>query len=108
MVKQLGDDEYNVRQRAQRELERLGFAAFDALTDAEESEDVEVASQARYLTQLIRSHLINERSPPEIRKILGKDYETQQDETVRLARMQQLLELPHGRGDRMALPAAAV
>ena len=60
LIKQLGDNEYVVRQRAQKELERLGFAAFDALTEAEENEDVEIATQARYLARQIRSDWIND------------------------------------------------
>ena len=86
LITQLGDDEYDVRQRAQKELEQLGFAAFDALTEAEENSDVEIATQARYLARLIRSDWINDRSPQEVRKILA-NYETE-DETTRLRKMQ--------------------
>ncbi len=80
LITQLGDNEYVVRQRAQRELARLGFAAFDALTDAEENEDIEIATQARYLARQIRSDWIEDAVPPEIRTIL-KDYDLQNDAT---------------------------
>ncbi len=96
LITQLGDDEYDVRQRAQKELEQLGFAAFDALTEAEENSDVEIATQARYLARLIRSHWINDRSPQEVRKILA-NYETE-DETNRLHKMQALLQLEDDAG----------
>ncbi len=96
LITQLGDNEYVVRQKAQRELARLGFAAFDALTDAEENEDVEIATQARYLARQIRSDWIDDGVPPEVRSIL-KDYDSQ-NETNRQARMKQLLQLPGDAG----------
>jgi tetratricopeptide (TPR) repeat protein len=96
LIAQLGDNEYSVRQRAQQELQQLGFAAFDALTDAEESPDVEIAAQARYLSRVIRSDWINDRVPPEINAIL-KNYEGQ-SEAIRLEKMQQLLQLPADAG----------
>ena len=52
LVKQLGDKDYYVRQRAQEELARTGFAAFDALSAATTDEDLE--SVYGYLTQRAR------------------------------------------------------
>ena len=91
LITQLGDNEYDVRQRAQQELERLRFAAFDALTEAEENDDVEIATQARYLARQIRSDWIDKNDSPQVRNIL-QDYDTQNDEK-REEKMRQLLAL---------------
>ncbi|HTU27250.1 MAG TPA: hypothetical protein VMF30_17715, partial [Pirellulales bacterium] len=91
LITQLGDKEYVVRQRAQRELARLRFAAYDALVDAEENEDVEIATQARYLARQIRSDWIDESVVPQVKDIL-RDYDLQND-AVREDRMRQLLAL---------------
>src|SRR5215212_7549733 len=64
LISQLGDSEYAVRERAQRELAQLSFAAFDALSEAEDSDDIEIASQARYLVRLIRVEWTKDSDPP--------------------------------------------
>lgn len=76
LVQGLGDPEYAARDRAQRELARLGLDAFEALTEAKDSSDVEIAAQARYLVRQIRFDWIRESDPLELREIL-KDYEGQ-------------------------------
>ena len=92
LIAQLGDPEYTVRERAQQDLAKHGFAAFDALTAAENSDDIEVAAQARYLVKLIRVDWTQESDPPQVRQIL-KDYELQ-SEVARLARIKGLADLP--------------
>ena len=96
LIQQLGDAEYTVRQRAQHELARLGFAAFDALADAEQSDDIEIATQAKYLVRAIRADWTNDNAPQQVRQLL-KDYDFQ-NETTRLARMKSLLDLPGDMG----------
>ena len=54
LIAQLGDKDYYVRQRAQEELARLGFEAFDALSAATTDDDLEIASRAKYLLRLMR------------------------------------------------------
>src|SRR6516225_3843334 len=54
LIRQLGDEQYSVRQQAQEELARLGAEAFDALVTAELNDDVEIAARAAYLVHLIR------------------------------------------------------
>lgn len=88
LIQQLGDNEFTVRERAQQELVKLGFTAFDALSEAEESSDLEIADQAGYLVRLIRVDWTRESDPPQVRQIL-KDYEFQ-SEDARLERMKQL------------------
>ena len=66
LIEQLGDDNYQVRQRAQDELAQLGFEACDALTVASEHDDLEIASRAKYLLRLMRMELVAESDPPRV------------------------------------------
>ncbi len=96
LIEQLGDGQFSTRQRAQQELVKLGFDAYDALCDAENSDDPEIATQAAYLVRLIRSDWTNDDDPRPIQLIL-KDYEAQTDER-RLLKIKQLAELPGDQG----------
>ncbi len=96
LIEHLGDKEFAVRQRAEQELARLGFVAFDALSDAEQSDDIEIATQARYLVRLIRADWTNDNAPPQVKQLL-RDYDFQ-NEATRLERMKSLLELPGDAG----------
>ena len=51
LIQQLGAPEYATRERAQVELQRLRLDAFDALNEAQFSDDIEIAMSARYLVQ---------------------------------------------------------
>lgn len=90
-IEQLGDPQFAVRQRAQEQLIKLGFEAFDALVEAEQHEDPEVAMQAGYLVRQIRSGWTRDSDPRQIQEIL-KDYEVQSDEQ-RLAKINELAAL---------------
>ncbi|HEY2147490.1 MAG TPA: hypothetical protein VGH32_06110, partial [Pirellulales bacterium] len=90
MIRQLGDDQYSVRQQAQEELARLGAEAFDALVTAELNDDVEIAARAAYLVHLIRIDWVRDSDSPQIKEIL-KDYESQTEDARRQA-MQSLAE----------------
>jgi len=96
LIEQLGDAQFAVRQRAQQELIKLGFDAFDALSEAQTNGDAEIAMQAGYLVRLIRSDWTREGDPRQIQLIL-KDYEVQGDDR-RLHRIRQLAELPDDQG----------
>ncbi len=96
LIEQLGDKQFAARQRAQQELVKLGFDAFDALADAEASDDPEIAMQAGYLVRLIRAEWTREGDPRQVQQIL-KDYEAQPDDR-RLQRIKQLAELPGDQG----------
>jgi tetratricopeptide (TPR) repeat protein len=96
LVKQLGDKDYYVRQRAQEELARLGFGAFDALTAAATHDDLEIASRAKYLLRLMRVEWTAENDPPEVKTLLhGYEFE---DERSREGKMTALAALPDGQG----------
>ena len=96
LIKQLGDKDYYVRQRAQDELARLGFEAFDALNAATTNEDLEIASRAKYLLRLMRVEWTAESDPPEVKRCLH-DYEFE-DPRSREAKMRALAALPDGQG----------
>jgi tetratricopeptide (TPR) repeat protein len=96
LIRELGAADYFARQRAQDELARLGFAAFDALSAAVDDEDLEIASRAKYLLRLMRVEWISAGDPPEVQKCL-KDYESL-DAAARQGRMQALAELPDDQG----------
>ena len=96
LINQLGDTDYFVRQRAQDELEKVGFEAFDALTAATQHDDLEIASRARYLLKLMRVDMAGKNDSPEVKKLLA-DYESLPREQKR-ARMSALAELPNEAG----------
>ena len=96
LVERLGDDDYQVRQRAQDELAQLGFEACDALTVASDHDDLEIASRAKYLLRLMRVELVAQSDPPQVKSIL-RDYSNQSFDDRRLG-MRRLAALPDGIG----------
>jgi tetratricopeptide (TPR) repeat protein len=98
LIEQLGHEEYAVRSKAKSSLQRLGWAAFDALNEAKSHRDPEVSMQAHYL---IRSNQLwaLDTDPPEVKPIL-KQYGTQTD-AERTTRIGQLAKID----DRKAWPA---
>jgi len=96
LIAQLGDADYAVRQRAQDELSKVGFQAFDALNAASNHPDFEIASRARYLLRLILSQWTSDEDPPEARKLLeGYDLLPLEERAGRITR---LILLPNGGG----------
>ena len=95
LIDELGAPEYATRERAQRELARLGLDAFEALTAAKDASDVEIASQARYLVRQIRFEWVRPSDPPELSEIL-KAYEGQSaaDRLMKINRIAALAERP--------------
>lgn len=96
LIKDLGSQQYLVRQLAQEELRRLGPTAFDALAAAEHDRDIEIASRARYLVQLIRVDWVRDGDSPVVKRIL-RDYEFA-DEIQRTDKLQSLARLPQDIG----------
>ena len=72
LILQLGHDDYAMREKAQAEIERLGLAAFDALDEARNHEDIEIKLRARYLLRSMRVNWSIDSDAPEIKKILLK------------------------------------
>jgi tetratricopeptide (TPR) repeat protein len=98
LITQLGADDFFARERAQQELADIGFEAFDALTAAEENDDVEVSLRAQYLVRMMRLASVVDSDPPEIKALLG-DYETR-GEAERIELIKQVAAL----GDDQGLP----
>jgi tetratricopeptide (TPR) repeat protein len=96
LIQQLGDKDYYVRQRAQNELARLSFDAFDALTAATTSDDLEIASRAKYLLRLMRVEWTAKNDPAAVKALL-KDYERLPEDS-RQERMRALADMPDGKG----------
>jgi len=96
LVRQLGDPDYFTRQRAQDELARLGFEAFDALSAAADDADAEIAARAKYLLQSMRMHWVHVSDLESVKRTL-EGYETLDAESRR-NRMVRLAALPGGEG----------
>jgi len=74
LIEMLGSDQFATRQRAQIELELMGLDAFEALREAFDHPDREVASMAKYLLNSAKVEWANENDPPAVREIL-KNYD---------------------------------
>ncbi len=96
LIEQLGDEDYTVRERAQKELAELGLEAYDALTAAAAHEDLEIAARARYLLLLIPARWSAENEPAEVRRYLT--YYHSQSSEVRTQVLQVLGGLSNGIG----------
>jgi tetratricopeptide (TPR) repeat protein len=96
LIQQLGDQRYILRQQAQEELSRLGPEAFDALSEAQNNDDIEIASRAKYLVQRIRVQWTRDTDSPQIKRFLS-NYESKND-IDRLAVLGQLSKLPGDMG----------
>lgn len=96
LIELLGDKDYFVRQKAEQDLAKLGFAAVDALADAADSDDMEIVARSAELLQAIKSNWSRPGDPPGVVRALG-DYESQ-DDAGRAARVEQLIGLPNHQG----------
>ncbi|HEX3655505.1 MAG TPA: hypothetical protein VHV55_06860 [Pirellulales bacterium] len=95
LIKQLGDDDFFVRERAQQELAQIGVEAFDALSEAENQPDLEIADRARYLIRSMNLEWTTEDEPAEIKQKL--DNYGAQDEKKRGEIIDDLAQLPDGK-----------
>jgi tetratricopeptide (TPR) repeat protein len=96
LIKQLGDEQYAVRRRAEEDLIRLGPDAFDQLKLAEESADLEVAERARYIVQRMRVDWARREDSAEVRRIFTRYGDLAEAE--RNKRVTRLAELKDGEG----------
>ena len=92
----MGDKDYFIRQRAETELAKEGFEAFDALSEATLSSDPEVAVRARYLLRLMQVAWAGPDDPPEVKQLL-RDYDAL-DADARQGQMHRLAILPRRAG----------
>jgi len=96
LISQLGENDFHARQRAQEELLKIGFPAIDALTEACDHDDLEIAERARYLLKVIKVDLIHEGDPTTVRRHL-ENYETA-DPDGRVVIMGMLAKEPRDQG----------
>jgi tetratricopeptide (TPR) repeat protein len=71
LIRDLGDPEFVVRERANNRLAKAGIAAFDALAAAEIHSDPEIALRARALLRSIKVRWVQDDDPPEIKQALS-------------------------------------
>jgi tetratricopeptide (TPR) repeat protein len=96
LIEQLGASDFAEREKAQAELTRLGLEAFDALIDAEKSDDIEIQLRARYLVRSMNVRWFVDGDSPEVVRIL-KGYGDSPDND-RKNRMERLSKLPERQG----------
>ena len=96
LIERLGADQFATREKAQDELARIGLPAFDALHDAQDHEDIEIALRARYLLRVMPISWSRDTDPLEVRNPLRAYGD--QPELERRSRMDQLAGLEEGRG----------
>jgi tetratricopeptide (TPR) repeat protein len=70
LIEMLGSEQFASRQRAQMELELMGLDAFEALREAFDHPDQEVAAMARYLIHSAKVEWATENDPPLVRETL--------------------------------------
>jgi tetratricopeptide (TPR) repeat protein len=99
LIEQLGAADFVTREAAEQSLEKLGAETFEALEEAQNHSDLEIAMRAQYLLRKFRVTILDT-DPPMVRNLL-KNYATQKDSSQRLAVLQQLFMLP----DRSGWPA---
>lgn len=69
-IADLGAQQFAVRERAQAELKRLGLSAFDALHEAQDSDDIEIAIRSRYLLRSLDLRWARDDDPLAVREFL--------------------------------------
>jgi Flp pilus assembly protein TadD len=95
-IAQLGDQEYQQRQRAEAELLALGVEAFPFLQAAEQDADLEIALRAKYLRKQIHIEWAKPTDSAAVRSIMA-GYGAL-PKTKRLAKVGQLAQLPQEQG----------
>jgi tetratricopeptide (TPR) repeat protein len=96
LIAELGDDDYAVRSRAEEQLLRMGPTAFDALTAAADSKDLEIADRVQYIIQRLQMQWVHRDDPSEVRRVLAR-FGAESEET-RLERVEELARLEDGAG----------
>lgn len=96
LIEQLGASNFDDRERAQAELSRLGLDTFDALIEAQKSDDIEIQLRAKYLVRSMSVRWSAEGDSPEVVRVL-KGY-GDQNETERRTSLDQLGRLAERAG----------
>ncbi|QEF99338.1 Tetratricopeptide repeat protein [Stieleria maiorica] len=88
LIEKLGSDSYATRIRARNQLKMYGLEAFDALREAQNHDDSEILSAARYLISSLQVSWSKDSDPKEVQEILS-EYGAQ-NEADRLGRIELL------------------
>lgn len=96
LIEALGNADYFVRQKAESELCKIGFDAVDALTVATEYDDMEIATRANRLLNVIRSNWAVPGESAVVSQLLA-GYDSQ-DDGSREAKIIGLIHLPENQG----------
>lgn len=91
LIEQLGSPQYATREKAQSKIQSLGLDVFDALLEAQQHRDIEVARRARYLLRGMPVEWSVDADPQEVRSLLRNYGEQGRDE--RLSRIEHLADL---------------
>jgi hypothetical protein len=86
LIEQLGDESYQIREEARQRLTDIGPAASDALCNALDHTDPEIASQASYLLRGLQLGLINEGAYPAAKAFLANFHVRPHVERIRRIR----------------------
>ncbi|HZL90330.1 MAG TPA: hypothetical protein VFB96_18335 [Pirellulaceae bacterium] len=96
LIEQLGASDYTLREKAQAELAKMGLAAFDALSDAQHHDDIEIALRARFLVRSMQVKWHEEGDTPDVVQLLRNFGEL--SELDRKSRIDALGKLPNREG----------
>jgi len=96
LIEQLGSPQYATREKAQSKIQSLGLAVFDALIEAQQHRDIEVARRARYLLRGMPVEWSIATDPQEVQSLL-RNY-GQQGRNERLSRIEHLANLKDSLG----------
>ena len=102
LIRQLGDDQYSIRQQSQEELSKFGAEAFDQLVAAQDDDDIVIGARARMLVHRIRVDWVQDTDSHEIKNKL-KDYDAANAD----GRFHAMGELAANGRDRFAGPLPA-
>lgn len=91
LVRQLGSEQFQQRERAQQELQRIGLPAFDVLNDAKNHPDIEIALRVKYLLESMKVRWASDDDSKEVRRVL-KNY-GEQHESIRQSMIDRLASL---------------
>ncbi len=75
LIGELGADEFVRREEAQQRLLDIGLQAFDALAEAQDNADIEIAERARYILRSLRFAWVEEEEDEAVRDAV-RDYDT--------------------------------
>ena len=96
LIEQLGSTDFTIREKAQAELAKVGLRAFDALSDAQHHDDIEIALRARFLIRSLQVQWHDDGDSPDVISRLRGYGEL--SELERRSRIDALAALPNREG----------